>query len=63
MLTNSEVQREARNTRVGGCVRNLVRISSESCSHQEAWLTFTFNTLKGTLEQVDDVLMVGIRVR
>lgn len=41
----------------------LVRISTESCSQQEAWLNNTFDTWKGTLEQVDDVLMVGIRVR
>jgi serine phosphatase RsbU (regulator of sigma subunit) len=41
----------------------LTRISTMSCTEQESWLNNTFDTWKGTLEQVDDVLMIGLRVK
>lgn len=41
----------------------MVTMSSKSVEEQEAILTGDFNSWKGSLEQVDDVLIIGMRIR
>ena len=40
----------------------LLKISSDSAKDQNVFLTKTFENWKGTLEQVDDVLIIGVKI-
>ena len=46
----------------GQLKKQFISINKQSMSQQKSILENTFNTWKGSLEQVDDVCVIGVRV-
>ena len=47
----------------GQLKKQFISINKQSMSQQKSILENTFNTWKGSLEQVDDVLVIGIKIK